>query len=275
MRYELGFGKGIQPVEIDEKNVLDVLLPNPIEKDLTGEAEVRRALAAPPIGSAPLSQIVKPGEKIAIITSDTPRVMAMMRRFTFSARESLRFFILICLLHRPKALLSAPGQIHRSALPEHEAVPVHRDMGGFRIEGPALRKALRKVLVGQGTPRRLGRQTRVDVLQGGLQVNAGGLFLQEFYGTGNRNRAAAKGQDGRVFRVSAHRLLQCLLFQFSKPSLSIGGKNGRDTAAGFLDDYLVQVQERAAQGTGQKPPYRGFSGGHKACQSDEHRHKEW
>ncbi len=73
MRYELGFGKSIQPVEIDEKNVLDVLLPNPIEKDLTGEAEVRRALAAPPIGSAPLSQIVKPGEKIAIITSDITR----------------------------------------------------------------------------------------------------------------------------------------------------------------------------------------------------------
>ena len=73
MRYELGFGKGIQTVEIDEKNVLDVLLPNPIVKELTGEAEVRRALAAPPIGSAPLSQIVKPGEKIAIITSDITR----------------------------------------------------------------------------------------------------------------------------------------------------------------------------------------------------------
>ncbi len=73
MRYELGFGKGVQPVEIDEKNVLDVLLPNPIVKELTGEAEVRRALAAPPIGSAPLSQIVKPGEKIAIITSDITR----------------------------------------------------------------------------------------------------------------------------------------------------------------------------------------------------------
>ena len=73
MRYELGFGKSVQSVEIDEKNVLDVLLPNPIVKELTGEAEVRRALAAPPIGSAPLSQIVKPGEKIAIITSDITR----------------------------------------------------------------------------------------------------------------------------------------------------------------------------------------------------------
>ena len=73
MRYEFGFGKGVQTVELDEKNVLDVLLPNPVVKELTGEAEVRRALAAPPIGSAPLAEIVKPGEKIAIITSDITR----------------------------------------------------------------------------------------------------------------------------------------------------------------------------------------------------------
>ena len=73
MRYELGFGQGVQTVEIDERHVLNVLLPNPIQKDLTGEAEVRRALAAPPIGSAPLSEIVKPGEKIVIVTSDITR----------------------------------------------------------------------------------------------------------------------------------------------------------------------------------------------------------
>ena len=138
-------------------------------------------------------------------------------------------------------------------------------MGGLCVKGLPLREALRQVFIGQGTPRRLGRQTRLNAFQGGLQVNAGGLFLKEFYGTGNRNRAAAKGQDGRVFRVSAHRLLQCLLFQFTKPSLSICGKNGRDTAAGFLDDYLVQIQERTTQRLSQEPPHRGFSGGHEAC----------
>ena len=72
MQYELGFGKGIQTVEIKEACVLDVLLPNPVQKELTGEAEVRRALAAP-VGSAPLRELVKPGEKIAIVTSDITR----------------------------------------------------------------------------------------------------------------------------------------------------------------------------------------------------------
>ena len=72
MRYKLGFGKGIQTVEIKEACVLDVLLPNPVQKYLTGEAEVRRALAAP-IGSVLLRELVKPGEKIAIVTSDVTR----------------------------------------------------------------------------------------------------------------------------------------------------------------------------------------------------------
>ena len=72
MNFDLGFGKGVQTVEIEETCLLDVLLPNPVQKELTGEDEVRRALAAP-IGSAPLRELVKPGEKIVMITSDITR----------------------------------------------------------------------------------------------------------------------------------------------------------------------------------------------------------
>ncbi len=74
MKIELGIGKGTQAVEIPDKNLLGVLMPNKVEYGLTGEAEVRRALAEP-IGSQKLSQIVKPGEKIALITSDITRPM--------------------------------------------------------------------------------------------------------------------------------------------------------------------------------------------------------
>ena len=72
MLMELGFGAGVQRVEIPDENLLGVLTPNPVEKNLTGEAEVRRALKNP-IGAKPLGEIVKPGEKIAIITSDITR----------------------------------------------------------------------------------------------------------------------------------------------------------------------------------------------------------
>ena len=72
MRIELGFGSTVQPVELPDKNILAVLGANEITYELTGEAEVRRALANP-IGSAPLSQVVKAGERVAIITSDITR----------------------------------------------------------------------------------------------------------------------------------------------------------------------------------------------------------
>lgn len=72
----LNFGCGTenQTVQVPDENLLGVLTENPVPVGLTGQAEVRRALAAP-IGSAPLRQIVRPGEKIAIITSDITRPM--------------------------------------------------------------------------------------------------------------------------------------------------------------------------------------------------------
>ena len=47
MKLEFGFGSGIQAVELPEENLLGVLTANAVEYDLTGEAEVERALAEP------------------------------------------------------------------------------------------------------------------------------------------------------------------------------------------------------------------------------------
>lgn len=74
MKLSFGFGTGTQEVEVPEKNLLGVLHANEVELGLTGEAEVRRALAEP-VGSPRLREIVKPGEKIAIVTSDITRPM--------------------------------------------------------------------------------------------------------------------------------------------------------------------------------------------------------
>lgn len=74
MLFELGFGSGVQPLEVNEKNLLSVLLPNEVERELTGAAEAERALKEP-IGSPRLCEIVRPGEKIAVVTSDITRPM--------------------------------------------------------------------------------------------------------------------------------------------------------------------------------------------------------
>lgn len=74
MKLSFGFGAGTQEAEVPEKNLLGGLHANEVELGLTGEAEVRRALAEP-IGSPRLREIVRPGEKIAIVTSDITRPM--------------------------------------------------------------------------------------------------------------------------------------------------------------------------------------------------------
>jgi len=74
MKLTFGFGAQSQSTEVPEENVLGVLDPNSVTYEMTGEEEVKRALTKP-IGSGRLSQIVKPGEKIAIITSDITRPM--------------------------------------------------------------------------------------------------------------------------------------------------------------------------------------------------------
>ena len=72
--YTIGFGKGSIEFEVAEKNLLTVLYPNPVKNDLTEIDEVRRAMRQP-IGTPRLSDIVKPNEKIVIITSDITRPM--------------------------------------------------------------------------------------------------------------------------------------------------------------------------------------------------------
>ena len=72
MKIELGFGDTVQTAEYPDKNHIGTLIANPVKEELTGENEVRRALLSP-IGSRCLRDIVKPGEKVAVITSDITR----------------------------------------------------------------------------------------------------------------------------------------------------------------------------------------------------------
>ena len=90
MKLEFGYGEGIQEVIVPDENVIDVLMPNKVEYDMADEKEVKRALENP-ISSKRLKDIVKPKEKIAIITSDitrpmpTKKVMPMLLDELYSA----------------------------------------------------------------------------------------------------------------------------------------------------------------------------------------------
>lgn len=74
MDIELGLGKNKVKASLPDANVAAVIVPNPVAA--TGEPEklVADALANP-IGSPRLRDIVKPGEKVVVVTSDITRPM--------------------------------------------------------------------------------------------------------------------------------------------------------------------------------------------------------
>lgn len=72
MHFKYGFGKGFKEFDIEEENILAELRQNESNFELTGEEEVRRALHSP-IDSKRVSQIVKRGERVVIVTSDITR----------------------------------------------------------------------------------------------------------------------------------------------------------------------------------------------------------
>lgn len=74
MKYSVEIAKTTMEVEIHDKNLLGILHANNVEAPLTGGEEVKRALDNP-INSKRLQEIVKAGEKVAIVTSDITRPM--------------------------------------------------------------------------------------------------------------------------------------------------------------------------------------------------------
>lgn len=79
MHIKLGYGKGFQEAEVADSSIIRIIEQNEID-DAKADVPVSvpdiiRGALAEPIGTERLRDIVKPGEKIAIITSDITRPM--------------------------------------------------------------------------------------------------------------------------------------------------------------------------------------------------------
>ena len=74
MKLEFGLGTGVQTVDVPQKNLVDVLRANEVTPPESESAEIKRALSEP-IGTPPLGQLVQPGKKVVIVTSDITRPM--------------------------------------------------------------------------------------------------------------------------------------------------------------------------------------------------------
>lgn len=74
MLLEFGYGSGTQNVCVPDRNLQAVLVSNEMHHLRTGVDAVRYALANP-VGTPRLEQLVRPGQRIAIVTSDISRPM--------------------------------------------------------------------------------------------------------------------------------------------------------------------------------------------------------
>ena len=72
MRLDFGYGKGIQSVEVPDKNLMAVLTANEMVHERHGAEAVDFALEHP-IGAPRLREIARKGQKVAVITSDISR----------------------------------------------------------------------------------------------------------------------------------------------------------------------------------------------------------
>jgi nickel-dependent lactate racemase len=74
MRLEYGFGSGIQSVDVADEHIISQLLPLSVRAPESEPGEVERALDEP-VAAGRIEDIFKPGEKVAIVTSDVTRPM--------------------------------------------------------------------------------------------------------------------------------------------------------------------------------------------------------
>lgn len=72
MRLELGIDTRLQPLEIDNHRLVGIAQQNDFTVTTTGSGAVKEALDHP-VGTERLKTLIRPGEKIAIITSDITR----------------------------------------------------------------------------------------------------------------------------------------------------------------------------------------------------------
>jgi nickel-dependent lactate racemase len=72
MKLSVGYGMKPQKFEIPDNQIMGILKTNEFEIGLIGVEEVKRSLDNP-IGSEKVEKLIKPGEKVVIITSDITR----------------------------------------------------------------------------------------------------------------------------------------------------------------------------------------------------------
>jgi nickel-dependent lactate racemase len=216
----LAYGNTTLPVRVPAANLEGILQPRPAAQGGDEAALVRQALARP-IGSPPLRALARPGQKVAIVTSDLTRpcpserlLPPVLAELAAAGVPDDDIFVVMALgLHRPMAATEMARAVGQE---------MHRRL---RVINHDPRETVHLGTTPAGTPVQIFR----PVVEADLRICLGNLELHYFAGYSGGAKAIVPGCASRATLNANHAMMV-----------------ERAAAAGRLDGNPVRADLEAA-----------------------------
>jgi len=198
MKLEFGYGHGVQTVEVPDRNLAAVLTSNPMEHARRGEAAVRYALQNP-IGAGPLRELVKPGQKIAIVTSDISRPLPSYEVLPAVLDE---LYAAGC-AKKDITVIFALGSHRKHTEEEQKKLAGERAFGEVRCVDSNVDDCVHMGVTSSGTPVDIDR----NVAEADFRICLGNIEFHYFAGYSGGAKAIMPGVSTREAIQQNHRMM--------------------------------------------------------------------
>jgi nickel-dependent lactate racemase len=198
MQVKFGYGRDCQEFTINENNLLKVLSVNPLPPGRPEMAEVAYALEHP-IGTPRLREIVKPGEKVVIITSDVTRPMPTRKVLPLILAELQAGGVALADIQVVLALGS-----HRAHTPQEQRYLVGEELfEQLKVVDSDPQDVVRLGITRQGTPVDIFR----PVAEADRRICLGNIEFHYFAGYSGGAKAIMPGVSTREAIQCNHRFM--------------------------------------------------------------------
>ena len=198
MKLEFGFGAGVQTVDVPDGNLMDILRAGEVVPPASEQEEIRHALRHP-IGSPALGGIVKPGETVAIITSDITRPMPTYKVLPLLLEELYAAGI----RKEDITLVFALGSHRKHTAEEQKKLAGEQAWSEIRCVDSAPADCVRLGVTAHGTPVDITR----SVAEADRRICLGNIEFHYFAGYSGGAKAIMPGVSTREAIQQNHRLM--------------------------------------------------------------------
>ena len=198
MKLEFKKGYEIQAVEVNPENLLGILRTNPAGAKAP-EQEILREALENPIGAPRLADIVRPGEKIAIISSDITRPMP-----TYTVMPALLDELYAAGIRKEDIFLCFARGIHRGHTAEEQRhLAGERAWKEIRLVDSNPEDTVLLGITSRGTPVEIDRK----VAEADRRICLGNIEYHYFAGYSGGGKAIMPGVSTRAAVQANHRFM--------------------------------------------------------------------